>query len=139
MLNKALAPFLLEDLTSGIKHQPFSICIYGSNDTGLEKMNPITVRIYNARSGKIVHHFLDMCQTIGATAETGYIALNEKISQLLDTSKPWHDCNSVGEDNTSANIEIHNLLKTRIGARNHSINFSGYVFHIIHNAVQKRL
>ena len=88
MLNKALFPFLLENLTSGMKHQPFSICIYGSNDAELEKMNPITVRIYNARSGKIVHHFLDMCETTSATTEAVYTALNEKISQLLDTSKP---------------------------------------------------
>ena len=38
MLNKALATFHLEDLTSAMKHQPFSICIH-SVDIYLFKFN----------------------------------------------------------------------------------------------------
>ena len=49
MLSKALAPFLLQDLTSAMKHQPFSICIDGSNDPGLETINSLTVQIYDVR------------------------------------------------------------------------------------------
>ena len=43
MLNSAVAPSLLSDLIAKMKSNPFSIMIDGSNDTGLEKMNPITV------------------------------------------------------------------------------------------------
>ena len=53
MLSKTLAPFLQEDLKSALK--PFSICIDGSNDTGLEKMNTITMQIFDVKSGKIVN------------------------------------------------------------------------------------
>ena len=63
-----------------MKHQPFSIYIDGPNDTGIEKINPITVRIYNMRSGKIINFFLDIGETTSDTAEAVYITLNEKIS-----------------------------------------------------------
>ena len=49
ILNYAVAPALEEDLVSAMKNSPFSILIDGSNDTGLEKMNPITVRIFDIR------------------------------------------------------------------------------------------
>ena len=54
MLNDVLNPFLLEELMSTMKHQPPSVSIDGSNDTRLEKMNPVTMRIYDVRSGEIV-------------------------------------------------------------------------------------
>lgn len=69
------------------------------------------------RSRKIDNRFLDMCETTSATAEAIYTALTDKISQLLDTSKPWHNCTSVNVDNTSASIGIQNSLKTRIITR----------------------
>ena len=67
---------------------------------------------------KIVNCFLDMCETTSVAAEAAYNALNGKISQLLDTSEPLHNCTSVGVDNTSANASIRNSLKTKIIARN---------------------
>ena len=80
MLKKVLAPFLLEDLTSAMKHQPFSNCIHVSNDTEMEKMNPITVknqsRIYSMRSGKTFKYFLNMCEVTSAAIELIYTALN---------------------------------------------------------------
>ena len=54
MLNDVLDPFLLEELISAMKHQPLSVSIDGSNDTRLEKMNPVTMRIYDVRSGELV-------------------------------------------------------------------------------------
>ena len=101
------------------------------------KMNAITVEIYNVRSGKIVNPFLDMCEKTSVTAEFICTALNEKVSQFLNTSEPWHNYTSAGVSNTSANISMQKLLKTRIIARNDSIYFSGCPYHIIHNAAQK--
>ena len=39
---------------------PFSVSIDGSNDTALEKMNPMAIRIYDVNHGKIVTQFLDV-------------------------------------------------------------------------------
>jgi len=37
-----------------MKIQPFSVAVDGSNDTGLEKMNPMTVHLYDVNQGTIV-------------------------------------------------------------------------------------
>ncbi len=55
MLNLAVAPILVENLVESMKSHPFSISTDGSNDTGLEKMNPATVRSF------VSTRFLDMC------------------------------------------------------------------------------
>jgi len=48
-----------------MKLNPFSIAIDGSSDTGVEKMNPITVKMFDESQGMIVTRFLDMCITTG--------------------------------------------------------------------------
>lgn len=60
MLNLAIAPMFKEDLITSMKVHPFSISIDGSNDNGLKKMNPITIRIYDVNENRIVTRFLDM-------------------------------------------------------------------------------
>lgn len=45
MLNLAVAPTLIANLLETMRVHPFSLSVDGSNDTGLEKMNPLTVRI----------------------------------------------------------------------------------------------
>ena len=79
MLTGVLTPFLLEKLLSAMKDQLLSVWINGFNDIGLEKMNPITIQIYDVRSGKIVKLFWDMCETTSATTDVIYTALNKKI------------------------------------------------------------
>ena len=76
MLKKDLAPFLLEDLTSAMKYQILSNCIHVSNDTEMEKMNPITMRIYSMRSGKTFKYFLNMYEVTSAAIKLIYTALN---------------------------------------------------------------
>ena len=137
MLNLAVAPVLLDDLVGSMKCHPFSISIDGSNDTGLEKINPITVKIYDVHRNTVVTHFLDMCTSTTATAEGIYRALDSKVVHLLSCENPWSMCTSVGVDNTSVNIGIRDSLKTRILLRNPAIYFNGCPCHIIHNAAQK--
>ena len=67
MLNGAVAPSLISNLVGKTKNVTFSLMIDGSNDTGLEKMNPITVRIFDTNRVKTC--FLDMCVTTSSTAE----------------------------------------------------------------------
>ena len=137
MLNLAIAPMLKEDLVKTMMVNPFSVCIDGSNDTDLEKMNPVTVRIYDVNSGRVCTRFLDMCTCTSATAERIYNALDGKLAELLECTNPWTLCTSVGVDNTSVNIGIRNSLKTRIQQRNPAVYFNGCSCHIIHNAAQK--
>ena len=83
-----------------MRAHPFSISIDGSNDTGLEKMNPVTVRIYNLKEVCVSTRFLDMCLSSSSTAHSLYSALSGKLEELLQFSEPQDLCTSVGVDNT---------------------------------------
>ena len=47
ILNNAIAPEFKRELVSKMQNSPYSILIDGSNDTGMEKLNPVTVRIFD--------------------------------------------------------------------------------------------
>ena len=64
ILNVALGPHCHNYLVDHCKSHPFSLGIDGSNDTGLNKMNPATIRIFDINRSKMVtSHFYDMCVT----------------------------------------------------------------------------
>ena len=65
ILNGALAPHFKLVLVEKMKTAPFAIAIDGSNDTGLQKMNPLTVRFFDESSGMVTTQLLDMCLTTG--------------------------------------------------------------------------
>ena len=133
MLNLAVAPILIENLVESMKSHPFSISTDGSNDTGLEKMNPATVRIYDFKTSCVSTRFMDMCVSSSSTAQSLYSSLNGKLEELLKCSNPWALCTSVGVDNTSVNIGIRDSIKTRVLERNSAIFFNGCPCHIIHS------
>ena len=137
MLNEAVAPTLIGDLLESMKLPPFSICVDGSNDTDLAKMNPITVRLYDVNGNKVVTRFLNMCTSTSGTAQGIYSAMDTKLVELLKCPNPWCMCTSVGVDNTSVNIGVRDSIKTRVLNRNSAIFFNGCPCHIIHNATQK--
>ena len=82
----------------------------GSNDTALEKMNPLTVRVYDEKSQKVDTRFLDMCTTSGTDAATAK-SIFDKMSGVLSNYKiPWDNCIGPGVDNTSVNTGRHNSI-----------------------------
>ena len=107
---------LLSDLIAKMKSNPFYIMISGSNDTGLEKMNPITIRIFDVNCVKTC--FLDMCPTTSATVEAIFNSVDSRLAILLGMENPWLNCTAVGVDNTSANIGVRSYLKTHTQRRN---------------------
>jgi hypothetical protein len=80
MLNLAVAPSLKQQLVNNMKIHPFSVSVDGSNDAGLEKMHPLTIRIYDICSGKIVTQFLDTCTSTSSTAEAIYTVMDDRLS-----------------------------------------------------------
>ena len=136
-MNLALRPHFETLLVSHMKKNPFSLAVDGSNDTGLQKMNPLTIRIFDHENGVVCTRFLDMCLTSGNDAGTA-----EKIFQAMEqaiTSRniPWNNCIGLSVDNTSVNMGKHNSIKSRALQRNGSIYIMGCPCHIIHNVGQK--
>ena len=115
IINKALRPFLESVLIAQMKSQPFALAVDGSNDTGLQKMNPLTVRIFDYDDGVVSTKFLDMCLTSGMNAGTAEGIFNAVDTALHSRDIEWNHCIGLGMDNTSVNMGKHNSIKSRVG------------------------
>ena len=121
---------LIENMRNG----PFSIAVDGSNNSGIERMNPLTVKIFDTNRGVVSTQFLDMCMSSESTA-AGIFA---KIQGVFDTHNIMRSKYAgVGLDNTSANIDCRNSTKTRIVKENPAAYVMGCPCHIVHNRAGK--
>ena len=62
IVNRSLAYYFREALVDSMKSNPYSIVIDGSNGLGLEKINPIALKMFDASQGP---RFLEICITTG--------------------------------------------------------------------------
>lgn len=53
-----------------MRNHPFSIAVDGSNDQDIQKMYPITVRLYDVNWSKVDSRFCDMCAISGTDSST---------------------------------------------------------------------
>ena len=121
---------LTSKLVERMKATPFSVATDGSNNTGLEKMNPVTIKIFYVNQHKIRHRFLDMGTTQGGTANEIF----QKMNSVFTTSSiSWQQCIGLSVDNTAVNMGIRNSIKTRVLRENSSAYIMGCPCHIIHN------
>ncbi|XP_041470149.1 uncharacterized protein LOC121419757 [Lytechinus variegatus] len=132
IINGAVAPFFQRKLVDHMKNHPFSIAIDGSSDNDIEKMNPMTVRIFDM--GRVNTQFLDMCMSSQSTAE----ALFNKMDEVLRRHNiQWENCVGLGVDNTSVNMGCRNSIKTRVLQKNETTYVMGCGCHIVHNTAGK--
>lgn len=102
--------------------------------TGLEKMNPLTVRVFD--TNKVVHRFLDMCTTSGKSCGTADV-IYQKINDILtENSIPWTNCVGLSVDNAPVNIGAKNSIVAKLLQENPSIYILGCPCHIVHNTVK---
>ena len=137
IVNLALRPHFETLLVSHMKMHPFSLAVDGSSDTGLQKMNPLTIRIFDHENGVVCTRFLDMCLTSGSAAGTAEKIFQAMEQAITSRSIPWNNCIGLSVDNTSVNMGKHNSIKSRALQRNGSIYIMGCPCHIIHNVGQK--
>ena len=133
ILNGAVVPAFKRELIEAMQHQPFTLATDGSNDTGLLKMNPITVKIFDTNRHRIESRFLDMGTTDGVNAATS-AEIFSKISDVLRTCNVlWNNCVGFSVDNASVNLGKHNSIKSRVLQVNPNVYFLGCPCHISHN------
>lgn len=134
IINGALAPFFQSSLLDSMRSGPFAVAIDGSTDTGIEKMNPLTVRLFDIQRGMVCTQFLDMCMSSSSTAEGIFTRMNEAFAthQVL-----WENCVGISLDNTSVNMGCRNSVKVRVLQKNPAIYINGCPCHIVHNTAEK--
>ena len=137
ILNYALAPHLIDELVTAMKLHPYSLSVDASNDTGLSKMNPLTVRIFDISQKIVAQKFLDLCLTRGVDSSKPAEIFDAIQNSLERYGIPWDNCIAFGVDNTNSNIGAKNSIKSRVTALNPSIYFVGCPCHIVHNAAQQ--
>ena len=126
-----------EELITDMRKSPFSIMLDASNDTGLYKMFPITVRIFDANYDRIMTKFLDMNMLVGRGASTAQFEF-DSVDHLLESKGiSWNQVTGLGVDNTNSNIGAHNPIKQKALLRYPNIFVSGCPCHILHNAASR--
>ena len=88
----------------------------------MQKMNPLTVRIFYVNRGQVATQFLDICMASSSTAEGIFTKMNE----VLEThSVTWDNCVGFRLENTSVNMGCRNSIKTHIHAKNETVYIVG--------------
>ena len=101
----------------------------GSSDTGVEKVNPVTVRMFDTTHNIVSIWFLDMCMC-------SYPLLGEFLpSSKHDIS--WANCVGLSIDNTSVHLGFRDSMKTQIVLNNPAVYVMRYSCHIVHNTAIK--
>ena len=134
IVNGAIAPSYQQVLINSMKSGPYAIATDGSNDNGVEKMNPLTVQIISADNGKVHTQFLDMCMSSQSTAESIFSNMQDTLQKH---GIPWINCVGIAVDNTSVNMGCRNSIKTRMKEVNPAVYVMGCPCHIVHNIAGK--
>ena len=107
ILNHAIVPDLRSILIDQMKKSCYSIATDGSNDQGLQKMNPVMVQLFDINQHKVVTKFFDMCPSTSSTAVGIFNAINASMTK---NDLTWDNCVSLAVDNTSVNIGRNNSV-----------------------------
>ena len=107
----------------------------GSSDTGIDKMNPLTIKIFDVNNSETVtNHFFSMCLTEGEDCCKAY-KIFEAIENAFDEdSIPWYNCVSLTVDNTNTMIGRKNSVASKVIEKNEEIFISGCPCHLAHIA-----
>ena len=120
-----------------MQEMPYSLMLDGSNDTGLSKMFPIIVQVFDVNFNRVMIKFFDMDLIDGIGASTAEAMFQSVDNQLSNHDISWDYCLAIGLDNTNVNIGDHNSIKPRAKEKNGSIVIAGCPCHILHNALCK--
>ncbi len=105
IINKALGPHCHEYVVNHIKKHPFSLGIDGSSDTDVEKMNPMTVRIFDINGPKTVStRFYNMCVKSGRDASKAETLFKVVQTKMEEDHIAWSQAVSLSVDNTNSMI-----------------------------------
>ena len=89
ILNESLALHFLQQTVGIMKTDFYSLSTDGSKDTGLDKINPLTVCLFNINTSIVYSRFLDMYCTTSGKATTIFQKIDDVITKI---QLPWSNC-----------------------------------------------
>ena len=117
IVNEAFGTLCHDLIVQHCQNYPYSCDTDGSNDTGIQKMNPVSIHINDANTSKVAaNHFYNMCLTEGehgATAESIFVAIENNFDYI-----PFQNCVSLNVDNASNMVRKRNSLASRFKDKN---------------------
>lgn len=125
------------ELVEDMKKFPFSFMIDGSNDTGIAKMYPITVHIYDVNFNRVMTKFFDMNLIEGSTSGTAATIFQHVDALFQKYEISWHSVTGLGVDNTNVNIGAHDSIKSRVLGKEPNVFVAGCPCHMLHKAAAK--
>ena len=135
IINKAFQSYYHKQIIDYCKNHPFTVGHDGSNNAGVQKMNPIAVRIFDINQSKTVsEYFHSMCLTVGENACKAYKIFEKIDSIFLSDGIPWQNCASLSVHNTEAMVGKHNSVGSRFLEKNPNVFIGGCHRHLAHIA-----
>ena len=125
------------EMVDDMKKFPFSFVIDGSNDTGIAKMYPVTVLIFDVNNNRVMAKFLDMNLIEGSTSGTAATIFQHVDALFHKYEISWNSVTGLGVDNTNVNIGARDSIKSRVLAKQPNVVFAGCPCHMLHNAAAK--
>ena len=92
---------------------PYSLMLDGSNDSGIGKMFPVTVQVFDVNFQCVMTKFFDMNVIEGWDASTAECMFQSVDNLLESNSTGWDYCMAIGLNNTNVNIGDPNSIKSR--------------------------
>ena len=114
IVNETFAPHCLDYIVKHCKTHPYSVDHDGSNNTGIQKMDPVSIRVFDVKWSKTARdQFFNMCLTEGVDSAKSY-----KIFEAIEASfgkedMPWSNCVALSVDNTNAMVGRNNSVASR--------------------------
>lgn len=131
IVNKAMGPHCHNYIVQHCMEHPFSLGTDGSSDTDVNKMNPVTMRIFDVNTSKTVTtHFYDICVTTGRDASKAAEIFEVVKSKFEQDNIPWCNAVSLSIDNTNSMIGAHNSFASRCKVQNQEIYVCGCPCHL---------
>ena len=135
ILNEAFAPDCHNYVVEHCKTHAYSVGHDGSNDSGVKKMNPVSIRIFDINRSKVVtDHFFDMCITEGEDCCKAYKIFESIEQSFEEDDMPWSNCVSLSVDNTNSMIGKNNSVASRFLEKNPATFIAGCPCHLAHIA-----
>ena len=118
-----------------LSNNPYSVGHDGFNNTGIQKMNPGSISLFDVKRSKAVSdHFFNMCLTEGKDSAKSYKKFEVIATSFENEQFPWNNCVSSSVDNTNAMVGRNNSVASRFLDKNPACFVAGCPCHLAHIA-----